>query len=279
MLCVTNGDAVVAEVAAACGAAPGRILPWRDVLHDGPVPGGLQPAELAAVRAAHLAGRGWGEESAIRATLLERDRRLAAADPDEEIVLWFEDDLFDHLQLAQIDDRLAGRPGPVTLVALPHDRPETLDRAFADRAPHAPDPSRFAALRSADPRVWLRFGQLRRLAEELPDRDTGLSRLEREVAEALASGPLPPPELFEQVAARERPPWIGDAPLLALADDLAPLVTRNGAGYELTREGRSVLAGEKRRPAAERWLGGVQLGPGRPGWAWDAEAETVVLLG
>jgi hypothetical protein len=87
MLCVTNGDAVVAEVAAACGAASRRILPWRDVLHDGPVPGGLQPAELAAVRAAHLAGRGWGEETAIRATLLERDRRLAAADPDEEIVL------------------------------------------------------------------------------------------------------------------------------------------------------------------------------------------------
>jgi hypothetical protein len=279
MLCITNGDAVVAEIAAACGEAPERILPWRDVLHDGPVPGGLGPAELAAVRAAHLAGRGWGDERAIGTALLERDRRLAEAGPDEEIVLWFEDDLFDHLQLAQIADRLAGRPGPVTLVALAHDRPESLERPLAERAPYHPETARFAALRSADPRDWLRFHELRRLAEELPDRHTGLSRLEREMAEALSTGPLHPADLFKQVAAREQPPWIGDAPLWALADDLAPLVSRNGSGYELSDEGRSVLAGDARRPPPERWLGGVQLGPGRPGWVWDAEAQTVVLLG
>ena len=169
-------------------------------------------------------------------------------------------------------------PGPLTLVSLPHERPESLEQAFSDRRPHRPDPARFAALRSPDPRDWLRFDELVRLAEELPDRRTGLSRLEREIAEALAAGPLHPPELFAQVAARERPPWIGDAPLWALADDLAPLVGRNGSGYELSEQGRSVLAGESRRPPPERWLGGVQLGPGRPAWAWDAEAKTVVQL-
>ena len=278
VLCVTNGDAVVPEIAAACGQDPEQILPWRDVLHDGPVPGGLDPPELAAVRAAHLAGRGWGEEAAIRATLSGRDRRLAGIRADEEIVLWFEDDLFDHLQLAQIDDRLVGHAGPLTMVSLPHERPESLEQAFLNRRPHRPDPARFAALRSPDPRDWLRFDGLVRLAEELPDRRTGLSRLEREISEALATGPLHPPALFAQVAARERPPWIGDAPLWALADDLAPLVGRNGSGYELSAQGSSVLAGESRRPSPERWLGGVQLGPGRPAWAWDADTKTVVLL-
>jgi hypothetical protein len=265
VLCVTNGDAVVPEIAAACGQAPESILPWRDVLHDGPVPGGLD-------------ARGWGEEGALRTAVQARDRRLAEAGPDEEIVLWFEDDLFDHLQLAQIDDRLAGRTGPLTLVSLPHDRPESLEQAFTERRPHRPDPARFGALRSPDPREWLGFEALVRLAEELPDRHTGLSRLEHEIAEALAAGPLHPRELFTQVAARERPPWIGDAPLWALADDLAPLVGRNGSGYELSEQGRSVLAGEARRPPPDRWLGGVQLGPGRPAWAWDAEAEGIVCL-
>jgi hypothetical protein len=35
-LVVTNGDAAVERLAAA--GITGEILPWRDVLHDGPVP-------------------------------------------------------------------------------------------------------------------------------------------------------------------------------------------------------------------------------------------------
>jgi hypothetical protein len=279
VLHVTNGDAVVPDIAAATGEEPGRILPWRDVLHDGPVPAGLGAPELARVRAAHLAGRGWGEEGEILAELLERDARLDQADRNDEIVLWFEDDLFDQLQLAQVSDRLTGRPGPLTIVRMPHDRRHGLGAEFRSRVPYRADRAPFATLRSDDPRGWRRLTEIARLAEELPDRLSGLSRLEREIVEALLAGPLEPGELFAEVARREQPPWVADAVLCAVADGLEPLVHRNGAGYELTAEGRAVIAGDARWETPERWLGGVRLGPGRTRWAWDAEAHEVIRLG
>jgi hypothetical protein len=51
-LIVTNGDSAVARMHEA-GIA-GDILPWRDMLHDGPVPGGLALEDLSKVRAQYL---------------------------------------------------------------------------------------------------------------------------------------------------------------------------------------------------------------------------------
>ncbi|HEY3186281.1 MAG TPA: hypothetical protein VGJ70_02320 [Solirubrobacteraceae bacterium] len=54
---VTNGDAVAPAIAAVTGR---DVLPWRDVLHDGPVPAGLDADALAqapASGAGPLAGR------------------------------------------------------------------------------------------------------------------------------------------------------------------------------------------------------------------------------
>lgn len=53
MLNITNGDAAVPPLRAA--GVEGDVLPWRDVLHEGPVPTGLDEAELGAVRARFLA--------------------------------------------------------------------------------------------------------------------------------------------------------------------------------------------------------------------------------
>ena len=274
---VTNGDAVVAELAAAAGVEPDGVLPWRDVLHDGPVPAGHGPDELAQVRAAHLASRGWTTAAKALREMRLRDLRLAEVAPDDEIVLWFEDDLYDALQLAQVGDRLAGRPGPVSFTLLPHPPRGDLRSVLRARQEIEPDGRPFAALRSPDPRAWLWVEAFARLIEELPDSRTGLSRLEREILEALDAGPLSPRGLFAAVAEREQPPWLGDLPLWSVADELAPLVERDGdRAYALTRDGRAVLAGEERRPRVDRWLGGVHLVPGEPGWAWDPVAEEIV---
>ena len=48
ILHVTNGDAVVPEIAAALGVAPDEILVWREILHDGPVPGRPRPRRARA---------------------------------------------------------------------------------------------------------------------------------------------------------------------------------------------------------------------------------------
>ena len=275
---VTNGDAVVPEVAAAAGVEPAEVLVWREVLHEGPVPAGLGADALAAVRARHLAARGWADEGTALASFGERDARLAAHPRTAEVVLWFEEDLFDALLLAQLEDSLAGRPGPVTRVHVLHPPRGDLRAALAAREPIDPDPAAFAALRSDDPRAWLAIPSFARLLEELPDSRSGLSRLEREILEALELGPLTPMDLFTAATASEQPPWVGDASVFALADDLAPLVTRPDGRYELTADGAAVLAGDATRPRADRWLGGVHLGPGRPDWTFNADSRRPIRL-
>jgi len=95
VLHLTNGDCAVPALRAA--GVDGEILPWREVLHDGPVPA-LGPEELRAVRERFL-----GDEARLR----ERDERLAAAiAAGEPLMLWFEADLFDLLLIFQIVDRL-----------------------------------------------------------------------------------------------------------------------------------------------------------------------------
>jgi hypothetical protein len=277
ILHVTNGDAVVPELAAAMEIAPADVLVWREILHDGPVPAGVGSDELARIRADHLAARGNGAATTLE-MFRERDARLAAHPTGAEVALWFEEDLYDALLLAQLEDRLAGRPGPVTRVLLPHPPRGDLRAAFEARRRIEPDPAAFAALRSPDPRAWLDFPAFERLLEELPDVRTGLTRVERQILEALRDGPLPPGRLFVAVAEHEDPPWLGDDTVFTLAADLDPLVARIDGTYELTPAGEAVLSGATTRPPIDRWLGGVHLGPGQPDWAWDPAARRPVRL-
>ena len=78
---------------------------WRDVLHEGPVPD-VGDEELRDVRARFLGGGDEAAVAAARRALEERDAALAGG-RDGDYVLWFEADLYDQLQLAQLLARLA----------------------------------------------------------------------------------------------------------------------------------------------------------------------------
>src|SRR5688572_24949857 len=107
MLHITNGDVVVERMRD--GGLPGEYLPWRDVLHEGPVPLTSSLADLSAIRARYLAACGYGDESALAADFINRDAMLSRHSGDGEIVLWFEHDLYDQLQLLQVLDSLSVR--------------------------------------------------------------------------------------------------------------------------------------------------------------------------
>ena len=193
VLHVTNGDAVVPELAAAAGVAEEDVLPWRDVLHDGPVPGGLDPDELARVRAAHLASRGWAAEDEALASLRERDRRLATFPEPREIVLWFEDDLYDALQL-----RADRRPPPgAARTGVLHAAPASAARrpragavgAPADRAGR-PAVRRPAGARPAGVAVG---GGIRAARRGVARPADGPEPARREILEALAEARSRPP--------------------------------------------------------------------------------------
>jgi hypothetical protein len=114
VLHVTNGDSAAQRLR--IGGVGRQVLPWRDVLHEGPVPSGLDEDRLRVARAAFLAGLGWAAEDRVLADMCARDARLdGALAAGEELVLWFEADLYDMLQLAQILDRVGGRDARVRL--------------------------------------------------------------------------------------------------------------------------------------------------------------------
>ena len=298
MLHVTNGDLAAEAIAAA--QIGGDLLPWRDVLHEGPVPLGVTAAELRSLRAHFLASCGWAESRRVLAELTQRDQRLdRAIASGEEIQLWFEPDLYDQLQLLQVLDRLAGG-GPRLRVSavLPRELLGTmsgLEVVALYAAARAIGVAEFElgrrawrAFRSDDPRAIEALARetggplpdvaraLHRHLEQFPSVRSGLSRSERQALEALADGPLPFDDFFRAAQRDEEALFLGDAVFESYLGELAaepsPLVERAGEVWLLTAFGRAVLAGEADRVTArglDRWLGGVRLLAPLRVWRWD----------
>ncbi|HEX6012410.1 MAG TPA: DUF1835 domain-containing protein [Geminicoccaceae bacterium] len=239
---VTNGDSAAAPIAGL--VAPEPVLPWRDMLHDGPVRAGLGLDALSAERARFLAGCFGLDPEAALAEFRARDARLRAAIAEgASFVLWFEHDLYDQLQLVQVlsvlveagvprarvalvqaDDHL-GRMPPDALARLAREEltdgqlEAALDAWAAFRAP-TPEP--LALLLQVEP-VGLRWlvPAVARLLEELPAPGTGLSRTERRIAELLAEQPRATGKLFEAASAAEPARFLGDWPFFLRLDALA----------------------------------------------------------
>jgi hypothetical protein len=287
MLHITNGDCAVEVLAR---AVQGELLPWRDVLHEGPVHAGLPLDALSRRRAAFIASAGWAPEPAVQAAFEQRDAALRAAGRHEEVVLWFEHDLYDQLQLVQLLDWFALRPHPRLALVCEAEYLGTMTPAraadlFAARRPVSGAQLRagaaaWAAFGSANPfsistapvgELPFLAGALRRLLEEYPWVGHGLSRLERQVLEALRDGPLAFAELFARAHhRREEPVFLGDTVLRWHLSRLS------GDGFltgrdelSLTDRGKSVLGGKAdayAQPRRPRWLGGYEVRDGRVRW-------------
>src|SRR2546423_12861085 len=92
-LIITNGDSA-ANLLAAAGRT-GRILPWRDVLHEGPILPVLDACTMARVD--YLSDRFRIERADVAADFGARDAILKAHAGFDRVELWFEHDLYDQL--------------------------------------------------------------------------------------------------------------------------------------------------------------------------------------
>jgi hypothetical protein len=302
---ITNGDAIVPEIEAVGPDDP--VLPWRDVLHEGPVPGGIDEAALRAVRVEFLARAGWGDGVILLDAFERRDAKLErAAQEGYDLWLWFEDDLYDQLQLLQVLTQLDSRvPASATqrLIQVDHDREITgqLDIGAAERQAAR---RVWAAFRSRDPRVLQAIEPdglpdvgpaIERLLEELPWTTDGLGRTERVALTAIAEGRDDPLDVFRSVQEAEARPFMGDhwawvavdrmargdhplviAPLPPQADITPEFATQR---YALTDAGHDVLDGRAdyaELNGVDRWLGGVQIKGHDPAFRWDPDAREIV---
>src|SRR5262249_48424658 len=106
---VTNGDSA-ADVLRTFLTDP--VVIQADVLHEGPAPALDDEAWLDA-RARFLAGANDRDYARIRASLARSDRALDEAATYDRVVLWFEHDLFDQLQIVRTLSRLGRSPAAV----------------------------------------------------------------------------------------------------------------------------------------------------------------------
>lgn len=252
---ITNGDSAASTLSEA--GVEGKIISWRDVLHEGPVDSSLSLEDLSKQRARFIAERRWDDFAHVSGDFAERDRVIQHLDYFDEIVLWFEDDLYDQLQLIQLLDFLARGPArkkrlsliqvdgyipPLAagkLKELDTKRPRVTSEQFdlAQRAWKAfgsDDPSAISRLLEENTSAlpYLASG-LKRHLEEFPAVVSGLSRSEREALTAVEHGHTTPVGAFLEVAKKQDSIFLGDivfySYLERLSDKKNPLVTwKNG---------------------------------------------------
>jgi hypothetical protein len=256
---VTNGSCTTRLIHAA--GIPGTLSIWADPLYEGPVPGGLTDAELLDVRARHLA-RPSGQASADLVNDM-RQWRAVIDDRDsyDELVLWFEHDLFDQLNLIQLlawcRTRLPsskpvslvcvgsfpGRPRfmglgeltPDELASLLDTRQRISDAQYqladvAWQAFRAPTPEALNRLRLGHTTALPYLAAaITRFLQEYPWTTDGLSRTERRFLELSAAGPVALSAAFPRMHDHEDAYYVTDTSIAELADSLSrtspPLLT------------------------------------------------------
>ena len=290
MLHVTNGDHAAGKILQA--RLGGQVVPWRDVLHEGPVPEGLADDALAERRARFIAGEGWEDYGLARARIDWRDVTLAEAPDHDEVVLWFEHDLYDQLQLIQVLERLARIAGERVRLSLivvdealgPLDPPR-LRELFGLRVPvspaqlevarevwaafRAPEPSAIERLAERDTSA-LPFlaGTLRRYLQQFPSTGNGLSRSEIQILEALADGARTLRDAFQASNdAREEAVFLGDIVWASYLTGLS-----RGAGPLVLFDDGTAVARPAARDRSAFWSRRVQLtDAGRAALAGDLD--------
>lgn len=311
---ITNGDCAVTTLTRA--AQPGDWLPWRDGLHEGPVPAGLVLPDLSSVRARFIAERGWALPDRVQADFHDRDDQLARFGHYDRVRLWFEPDLYDQLQLLQLLDWFAGQATDttaLTLLCVDDDlggaNPETVQRFLDAESPvtagqltlaqrawqafRAPTPHAWAHLLSEDTTA-LPFlaGAVRRLLEEYPLPRTGLSRSAYHALCLVGQGEETFGTLFAEYQNTEERRFMGDLGFLSLLNLMTQgehaVLTTDAATvphivdpvqrFTVTDRGRAVLAG--RASAGDLMVRNRWIGgvelQSDHYWTWDVASDTLL---
>jgi hypothetical protein len=288
ILHVLNGDAT--RIPLEQSGVPGEFLVRTDVLHDGPAPAGLPPDEWRRVRARHLSDDDTPDPEFLE-IWRDADRTLDRYAEYDEVVFWFEYDLFDQLLLIRYLDWMSRLPddprfrlicigefpGHPRFAGLGELNPRELASLFPSRRPitrdevalgsrlwkafGANDPRSFAAMVLESDTSALPFatGALRRHLEDFPSTTDGLARTERQILASIAAGARS--GILQRLTR-------GRAPLLTLDGSFQRAAAPVGT-FTLTNAARQVMHGGADYVALngiDRWMGGVHLTDGRYRW-------------
>lgn len=239
MLHIHNGDSSANTLKES--RLEGEHLPWREALIAGPTPGGLNLEEWIDLRASHLADSYGGEVAKYKKELRAQEDSLLRSTEQDEVILWFEHDLFCQTNLLYLldwfgkheplstslslvcigefpgieDFRGLGQLTPEQMASLFIDRQKVSDFSSARdawRAYCSPDPQAIESLLGQDMSQlpFLRNAFSLHL-ERFPSTRNGLGRIENIAIDLINRGFTRFPELFAQFGKTEPVYGLGDS--------------------------------------------------------------------
>lgn len=283
----------------------GDYLPWIDFLHEGPVPPKLNLDELSKVRANFIADNGYGKYDEVIHDFKKRNKQLYNYLEYDKIVLWFEHDLYDQLQLLQVLSWFATqekKPTNITLISTNQYLSEASEKEIhillengvkvteehlqlSEKAWNAfrePTPTKWFNLLSEKTSI-LPFlkGAIFRMLEEYPNTKSGLSRTQHQALLAIKNGMEEPYKIFQKSQSYEERKFMGDiifVKILKLFGKYKVIESHNnGKKLTITPLGLKLLTSQ------ENWLkihdinhsiGGVALTTENL-WCWDLNKYTI----
>lgn len=257
-LVYTNGDSACSKIQGLQLAD--KVVPWRDILHEGPVEGHMPLAKRSEARAKFIFEFDGGDQTELHQNFKDRDKTLFYLNEYSRVELWFEHDLYDQLQLLQIldfahhnlerqefylvqSDDYLGEMDDDAFKALPSlSKPVTPDmKAYSAKA--------WAALTKSTPDNLIRVldnpdmpfvaPAIRRLVMEYPDSRSGLPTSIYNALTLLLNGPATTGKLFEHMQNCELAKFMGDLSFAKYIDELGtclqPLIAGENVIYSTSK--------------------------------------------
>jgi len=278
---IVNGDAFGDKLRAS--GIDGDILVWRESLYEGPIGMQMSDSILLSIRAAYMDRHHGIPPVMFKSTTLQQEKALnKRAEDVDEIVLWFEHDLYDQLMLCYLLSRLFTLPNrsfKLSLLSI-NQFPDVeffhgLGQLNVDQitqlhykwllvnedqlllackvwtAYSASEPHLMAALLEEDLSAlpFLKKA-LEANSERFPSMQNGLNTIQQLILELIGDGEVPVLSLFQKVNKTASHYGLGDLQFWAIVDSIrkceVPLVRLIG-GDKLPRYG------EPLPPQFEKW--------------------------
>ncbi|SDP22080.1 protein of unknown function [Paenibacillus sp. yr247] len=278
---IVNGDAFGDKLRAS--GIDGDILVWRESLYEGPIGVQMSDSVLLSIRTSYMSRLHGIPEELFKSITLQQEEALDKLSMDmDEVVLWFEHDLYDQLMLCYLLSRLFALPhrsfrlslltidqfpgvdlfyglGQLTVDQIIHLHhkwlPVSEDQLLLARkvwtAYSASEPQPMADLMKEDLSAlpFLKKA-LQANSERYPSTQNGLTVLQQFILELTSEGEMPILQLFKKVIESNSGFGLGDLQFWSIVDQIrqceVPLVRLIG-GNKLPRYG------EKLPPQFENW--------------------------
>ena len=284
---------------------PGKFLVWQDFLHEGPVPGNFSLPQLSKIRAYFLNDYKYMSLDQALCLFEYRNDILKNHKKYKKIILWFEKDLYDQLQLLQILDWFESNLSKDTRLNL-----VLTDRHFTDYSSHELQAAIYynkvitnkdlklskkvwSSFSDTSPLSWFKLldeadldrlslkNSVQRLLEEYPNTINGLSRTEHQALLTISKGEgMQKKEIFIESQKEEEAPFIADIIFWKILDEFIEhklIIVEIDNSISITELGEEVLSAKKNWISIkdiDHWIGGVYLTNDNL-WCWNIQEQTI----